>query len=261
MQNAIQLRQTSAQEAQLYDKDQPDYPEALFADLAAFSGIAADGRVLAIGSGSGKAMLPLARRGYHILGVEVGASLTAAARCHLSEYPRVSIQSAAFEDWPGEAAAFDLAFSAPSFHWLDPAISYQKTARVLKPAGTLAIFQHVHVQSEASQGFFETIQPIYQREDPRFRPMVWPHKVAEPGKAEIERSGLFSEVTVRRYRWNVSYDPASYLCLLNTYSGHRVLDCQSRHRLFHEIADVIEARYHGHITKEYLATLSMAHRK
>ena len=129
----------------------------------------------------------------------------------------------------------------------------------------MALFWHVHVQSEASQGFFEEVEQIYQREVPeqveKYRLLPWPDEVAEPVKAEIEQTTLFGEVTVRRYGWNVTYDAASYLRLLDTYSNHRVLDKQRHDRLFRDIADLINTRYHGSITKGYLAVLYVAHRK
>lgn len=121
------------------------------------------------------------------------------------------------------------------------------------------------MQSQASRGFFEAVQPIYQREVPEqetsFQSLPWPDEVGEPVKVEIEQTGLFGEVTVHRYRFDVAYDTASYLRLLSTYSGHRVLDNQRRARLFHAIAELIETQFHGRITKGYLAILYVAHRK
>ena len=51
------------------------------------------------------------------------------------------------------------------------------------------------------------------------------------------------------------------LRLLDTYSNHRVLEKDRHDRLFHEIADLINTRYHGRITKGYLAILYLAQRK
>ncbi|MEH2465396.1 hypothetical protein [Nostoc sp.] len=42
--------------------------------------------------------------------------------------------------------------------------------------------------------------------------------------SEIEQTGLFGEVVYRSYRWDATYNSASYLNLLNTYSGHLNLD-------------------------------------
>ncbi len=261
----MQLRQMFDQEALLYDEARPGYPEALFDDVVALSGITSHGRVLEIGCGTGQATVPLARRGYRILCIELGANLAAVASRNLEAYPQATISIGAFEEWPIEAAAFDLALSATAFHWIDLAISYQKTAQVLKPSGAIALFWHVHVQSTASKGFFEAVQEVYQREAPvltkNSRPLPWPKEVTEPERAEIERTGLFGEVTVRRYYWDVTYDAASYVRLLNTYSGHRALDNKARESLFQGITDLIDTRFNGRITKGYLAILYVARRK
>jgi SAM-dependent methyltransferase len=184
---------------------------------------------------------------------------------NLASYPLVTVQTGAFETWPLEDEQFDLVFSATAFHWLDPVPAYQKIARILKPSGSLALFWHVHVQSEASQGFFEEVQQIYQRLVPeqqeKYSPLLWPHEEPEPFKAEIEQIGLFHDVVVCRYTWDISYDTASYLRLLDTYSNHRVLEKQQHDRLFQEIAHLIDTRYHGRITKGYLAILYVAQRK
>ena len=264
-QDKLQLRATFDEDALLYDQARPGYPEALFDDIVTFSGIPPAGRILEIGCGTGQATLPMARRGYHISCIELGEHMAAVARHKLTAYPSVDIHTGAFETWPLEPEAFDIALSATAFHWIDPAIAYQKTAQALKHSGTLALFWHVHVQSKASQGFFEEVQQIYQRVVPdsekNDRPLPWPDEVEEPVKAEIERTGLFNDVTVHRYGWNVTYDATSYLNLLNTYSDHRALDSQRRDLLFHEIADLIDTRFNGHITKGYLAILYLARRK
>ncbi|HEX6484313.1 MAG TPA: class I SAM-dependent methyltransferase [Ktedonobacteraceae bacterium] len=264
-QDKTYLRTTFDQDALLYDQARPGYPEALFDDIVTLSALSPSGRILEIGCGTAQATLPMARRGYHMLCIELGANLAALARHNLAAYPLVSIQTGAFEAWRLEEEAFDLALSATAFHWIDPAISYQKTAHALKPSGAMALFWHVHVQSEASQGFFEEVEQIYRREVPeqeeKYRPLLWPDEVTEPVKAEIEQTGLFGEVTVRRYRWDVTYDAASYLRLLDTYSNHRALESHRHDRLFRDIADLINTHYHGCITKGYLAILYVAHRK
>jgi SAM-dependent methyltransferase len=200
-----------------------------------------------------------------MLCIELGANLAALARRNLAVYPLVSIQTEAFEAWQLEEKAFDLALSATAFHWIDPAISYQKTAQALKPSGAIALFWHLHVQSEASQGCFEEVEQIYRQQVPeqeeKYGTLRWPHEIKEPVKAEMEQTGLFRDVAVRRYRWDVTYDAASYLRLLDTYSNHRVLEGHRHDRLFHDIADLITTRYHGCITKGYLAILYVAHRK
>jgi 16S rRNA A1518/A1519 N6-dimethyltransferase RsmA/KsgA/DIM1 with predicted DNA glycosylase/AP lyase activity len=87
------------------------------------TGIPPAGSVLEIGCGTGQATLPLARRGYRVLCVELGENLAAVARRNLKPYPRVEVRTADFEGFPLPEGAFDLAVSATAFHWLNPAPS------------------------------------------------------------------------------------------------------------------------------------------
>ena len=209
--------------------------------------------------------MPFARRDYRILCVELGDNLAAVARHNLRAYPEAEVRTGAFEAWPVEEAAFDLAISATAFHWLDPEIAYPKAAHALKPGGAIALFWNLHVQSEADQGFFEEVQKIYERETPEltgdYTPLRRPDDEPEPVREEIERTGLFGPVAVRRYPWDQAYDAASYIRVLDTYSGHRNLDPRARERLYQSIAHLIDTSYNGRITKGYLTILYVAERK
>src|SRR5215469_3971019 len=68
----LQRRASFNADAALYDDARPDYPEAAFDDLIELSGIRAGGSILEVGSGTGKATLPLARCGFGVLGIELG---------------------------------------------------------------------------------------------------------------------------------------------------------------------------------------------
>lgn len=258
-----QLRRIFDEDALLYDAARPGYPTELFDDIVAFAQFPSGGRILEIGCGTGQATRPLAERGYAIQAVELGANLAAVARDKLSAYPQVRIHVGSFEDWPLEPAAFDVAISAMAFHWINPAIGYPKLAQALRKGGSIALFWHVHVQSQASRGFFEAVDDVYRSHAPqlaRDNPLTWPDDVQPTVQKEIEQTGLFGPVTVRRYCWDISYDAASYIQLLNTYSDRRSLEPETRARLFAGISDLIDTRYQGQITKGYMAMLYLAHR-
>jgi SAM-dependent methyltransferase len=91
--------------ARLYDTFRPGYPEPLFDDLVRLSGIPGGGRILEIGPGTGQATLPLARRGFSIVGIEMGASMARLCRKNLRGFPNVEILNVAFEDWTGDTSA------------------------------------------------------------------------------------------------------------------------------------------------------------
>lgn len=260
------LRTTFDGAALLYDEVRPGYPEDLFNDVVSLSGIPPGGGVLEIGCGTGQATLPFARRGFRILCVELGDNLAAVARRNLASYPRAEVLTADFEDVPLPEAAFDLAISATAFHWLDPTVAYPKVARALRPGATIALFWNEHVFSDASGGFFETAQEVYERETPEIvkpddhKGLPQPHELPDRA-AEIEASGLFGGVIRRDYRWDEPYDAEGYLRVLSTYSGHMALDPTSRERLFRGLRELIEGEHNGRIVKGYATTLYVARRK
>jgi SAM-dependent methyltransferase len=259
------LRTTFDEAASLYDEVRPGYPEELFDDVISLSGIEPAGRILEIGCGTGQATVPFARRGYRILCVELGENLAAVARRNLEGYPRADVRTGAFEDLALQDGSFELVISATAFHWLDPDVAYPKVARILGDGGSLALFWNVHVHSDASEGFFEDAQRIYEREAPE---IVGPddHKgLPRPDEVhdrtdEIRDTGLFGRITTRHYQWDETYDSRSYLRVLNTYSGHRSLGDETRRRLFRGIADLIDTRFGGSVVKGYLTTLYVAER-
>jgi SAM-dependent methyltransferase len=140
--------------ARLYDKFRPGYPEPLFDDLVELSGIPKGGRILEIGPGTGQATLPLARRGFTILGLEMGASMARLCRKNLRDFPNVEILNVAFEDWTGDTSAtpssrrsvdvspseaFDMVFAATAFHWVASKAAFTRCAKALKPHGSLVL--------------------------------------------------------------------------------------------------------------------------
>lgn len=251
--------------ASLYDEVRPGYPEAVFDDVVSLSGIPSGGRILEVGCGTGQATLPLARRGYDILCVELGENLAAVARRNLAGYPGVEVLTGDFEKAPLPEEAFDLLISATAFHWLDPAVAYPKAARTLRPGGAIALFWNEHVATEADGGFFVEAQEVYAREAPE----LWdgtrsgpPHPEDLPDKTgEIEGSRLFGPVVRRTHLWEQAYEARGYLRVLDTYSGHIALGERKRKRLYESISRLIRDEYGGRIVKGYATSLYVARKR
>jgi len=264
MNEQIDLRTTFNQDASLYEKARPGYPKTLFADIIAFSKISDDGSILEIGCGTAQATLPFAVRGYSIQCIELGANLAAVAKQNLSDYPKIQVAVGNFEEYPLAENSFDLVISGTAFHWIDPEIGYRKVAQVLRPAGTLALFWNKPVQTQVSAEIVRSLQTVYERVVPamakRFPGLVHPDAVPTPVKDEIDRSQLFGEGTVLKYRWKAAYSAKAYIELLNTYSDHIALEQEMRTELFNGIENLIETQFGGRIVKEHLAILYLAHR-
>ncbi|MFB6726171.1 methyltransferase domain-containing protein [Kribbella sp. NPDC056345] len=255
-----QLRQTFTEDAELYDRVRPTYPEQLYDDLADLLGVGEEGgpsmpiRVLEIGPGTGQATHPMVERGWSITAVELGAELAAVARRNL---PTADIIVADFDTWELPPPTFDLVLSATAFHWLDPATRVRRCARVLRPGGVLAIVSTHHVAGGSEQ-FFVDVQRCYDRftDDPIKGRLPRASAVPEDS-SEIDATGLFGPVTFHRYEWEVVYSAAEYLELLSSYSGHRALTADRRDGLYDCVRALIDAGG-GTVTKRYLTQLSAA---
>jgi SAM-dependent methyltransferase len=255
------LRATFEEVPELYERARPLYPRELFDDLVAYAGLEAGSRVLEIGCGTGQATLPLAERGLEVVCVELGAGLAAVARRNLAAFPRVQVVHAVFEEWEAEEASFDAAVAFTAFHWVDPEARYAKPARLLWPGGTLAVAETDHVQVEGGDPFWAEVQADYDAVVPSEdnRPPPRPEEVDDL-RAELEGTGLFGDVEVRRYLDDVTYSADEYVAVLDTYSPNRAMEPARRERLFDLIRRRVEEQPGGRVRKTYLFTLNLARR-
>ncbi|MCC7360326.1 MAG: class I SAM-dependent methyltransferase [Anaerolineales bacterium] len=247
--------------ADLYNETRPGYPGALVEDVVRFANLAPDGRILEIGCGPGNATIAFSQRGYHILAIELGERLAALAAARCRDYPRVAIRRMAFEDWPVEAGAFDLAISADAFHWIPPEIGYPKVAQALRHAGSAAFFWFVPVDPQTD--WSRAIDAVYRERAPglenpdRAFTAEWLTGII---RANFAASRQFGEVTVRDYAWSEPLTAERYLKLLRTCSGHADLDAETRQRLYAGIRGVIE-RHGGTVARAFQVMLYQARRK
>jgi SAM-dependent methyltransferase len=258
------LRTTFEQVPELYDRARPSYPPQVFDDLFALAQLPAHARVVEIGCGTGQATLPLAKRGYAITCVELGAQLASVARRKLAGFPNVEVINANFESWHPDYADFDAILAFTAFHWISPSVRYTKSAELLRDHGKLAIVSTEHVRPPDGDPFFVEVQEDYEAvvpDDPATKASVGgpPHPDAVGDLSEeIAASGRFNNVATRRYLWDVTYGADEYIAVLNTYSGHRALDHATRERLFSRIHQRINDRPEGRVRKTYLAMLNVA---
>lgn len=248
-------RITFEEVAEIYDEVSTSYPEELIEDALTLSEIPADGRILEIGCGPANATIPFAKRGYRIVGIELGERLAALAVKNCRAYPGVEIRNTAFEDWALEEKAFDLAISADAFHWIPPEVGYPKVARALKDSGSAVFFWNVPVDPKTD--WSREIEEIFRERAPHLEnpdklyTLEWLIGII---KDNFRASGCFGEVTVKQYLWDETYTSEHYLKLLRIFSGHRGVDEDTRSKLLAGIREVIE-RFGGRVTKPKLVAL------
>jgi ubiquinone/menaquinone biosynthesis C-methylase UbiE len=186
-----------------YDRHRPTYPDELLDQACQVAGIGSGDRVLEVGCGSGQLTRGLVVRGLRVTALEPGRNLIALARQNLKGAGAVEFVNARFEDVPLPSEKFQAVFSASAFHWVDPKISWQKTAGVLVPRGTLALVQYCGLEEPRSKQDQEALLAALRKVAPDIADN-WPtYRDLDATLAGIEqRRGNVSEA----WAWLGSYD-------------------------------------------------------
>ncbi|MFC7383998.1 class I SAM-dependent methyltransferase [Sphaerisporangium rhizosphaerae] len=259
------LRATFDSAASLYQRARPDYPDELYSDLRAITGIEPPAHLLEVGCGPGTATPPLARAGFPITAVELGGALAEEARRRLAAFPGVSVITAPFEEWePPAGVRFDLLYAATAWKWVDPTVKYAKAAALLPSGGHLAVWDAQHAFPADFDPFFTEIQQVYDEMgegDGSLWPPPTPEDQPDSTAEEFEASGHFSVVATRRYVWALRYTAEEYIALLDTFSGHIAMRPDRRDHLYREIRARLAARPDGRLTRHWLAVLTVGRRR
>lgn len=242
--------------AELYDRARPTYPPELLDTLVELARLRPADSVLEVGCGTGQATTALLERGLDVLCIERGPRLAELARRR-----GAAVEVAAFEEWEPRGRAFDAVVSFTAWHWLDPAVRYAKAAGLLRQGGALAVVSTTHVLLEDAEPAIAELQREYAAirwGDGGFRPPR-PGELADL-RDEIDASGYFGDVTVRRYLWRTRYSAEDFVGVLGTYSDHLALDDDVRERLLAGLRRRIDDSLGGTVIHDYEFTLNVARR-
>ena len=245
--------------ASLYDSARPDYPDALFADVAAIAGLAPDDRILEIGCGTGRATQGFARSGFPVLALDPGAAMLEVARQRLAAFPNVRFAEGTFEAWPLEPEAFKLVAAAQSWHWVAPEARFVKAAAALKVGGFLAVFGNVSMPLANPLG--AAIERLFAQYAPRFlatAPGDWYLPGGEASRI-FAAADRFGPAAHKVYPWIRRHTAADYVALMRTWSHCQMLDPAVREALAVAVGETIDA-HGGAFDAGYEAHLFMAQR-
>lgn len=261
---SMELRTTFNEDAERYDRFRPHYPSQIFDKLISDTGISPASSLLEIGPGTGQATKPLARLGFAITAIELGAALAEKTRHSLRQYDNVRIVAGSFEDADLPAASYDLIYSATAFHWVKDEYKFTKTAELLKDQGYLAIIHTEHVSDDAGDTFFHASQPLYDRytsSEPAHTPEAFRLPVTSDLKPPYIDESLFSKKDFYVFPVTISYTAAGYAGLLSTYSPIIALASSKRQQFLRGIEQLINDKFGGSIQKRLAFTLAIAQKK
>ncbi|GAA4999342.1 class I SAM-dependent methyltransferase [Actinopolymorpha pittospori] len=202
-----------------YDAGRPDLPVSLVERLSADIGLSEGAKVLEIGAATGQLTRALRASGLEVVALEPGDSLRARLVRHLDEGSGFVVRGEFFEEYAGEEGPFAAIWSANAFHWVDPAVSYEKAARLLQPGGHLALIWTYPIlrddlQRELNARVFVE-EPSFAHDPATFTDYLT--EITEAGRDELLASGAFAEP---RRSWSTdtyTLDVDAYVAFLSSY--------------------------------------------
>ncbi|WP_341715656.1 methyltransferase domain-containing protein [Micromonospora sp. FIMYZ51] len=252
---------------QLYDRVRPGYPDELFADLAAITGLDERSSVLEVGCGTGQATGSLAALGYPVTAVEPGAAMAALARQRLAGHRDVRVEESTFERWDDRGRRFDVLVAASAWHWVDPSIGWRRAHRVLRPGGWLALLGHVVVRRPGEPEVYAETADLHERFSPGnpdwgHPPLAEEVCATDTGWGSVEDPGaLFGPPVVRWYPTVQWFTGDGFADLLRSLSPYRRLDHAVREPLLDAIAERIRSHLEDRAARRYLTVLRLGQRR
>ncbi len=221
--------------AAAYEQLRPEFPEGLFDDLIGAAGGRLGRGVLEIGAGTGRATLPLTRRGVRVEALEPSADMVGVLERRLvAENVRdlVKVRQARFEDVAVGEGPFGVVVAAQSFHWADPASRWPRLASVLAEDGLAFMFWNGWRLSPARHAA-ESIQALYERNAPGVTSDVEDHRGGVTWvEEEVTNEPALELAATATYRWERALAIGDYVGLLETTSQYAVAAAGTRRRLF-----------------------------
>jgi SAM-dependent methyltransferase len=228
--------------AEQYDLIRPGYPAPLVDAVLAHCG-GPGITALEAGAGTGKATRAFAARGLRITAVEPDPAMAGILAASCTGYPWVTVVVSGFEGYV-PAQRCGLLFSAQAWHWIDPAVRWDRAAAALADGGSLALFWN----------FDRIIDGTVQEEVTQAHRVLTPHiewdtdAVAEDGlldrwpATELAGVAQFTGLEARLYRWERVLSRRQYLEYLATHSPYLLLEPGARDELFARIAAALPGR-------------------
>ena len=250
----------------LYDRVRPAYPDALFADLVAITGLGTPTTVLEVGCGTGQATRSLATVGCSVTAVEPGTGMAGVAFDRLAAFPNVRIEVSSFEDWDDHGRRFDAVVAASSWHWVEPSVGWRRAYEVLKPGGWMALLGHVVIRPSSDPEVYAETADLHEQfsaanpdwGDPPLEEEV--RATSEGWGPGIDPGGLFGPTVVRWYPTVQWFDGDGFADLLRSNSPYRRLDPDVREPLLAAIAERIKTRMGDRASRHYLSVLRVGQR-
>jgi len=208
----------------VYERARPGYPDEAVVHLAASTGITGGSRVLDLAAGTGKLTRQLRDRGARCIAVEPSPSMR---EVFVRTVPGVPVMGGTAEEIPVATGTMDAVVVAQAFHWFDPEVALAEMARVLRPAGGLALVWNERDESDPMVAELVRIS-TWDRSAP--------YPVGKDFGAVVARSGRFGPVDRTTFSWVQWLGRDAFVDQVASRSYVRVLPDPERLQLLDQVA-------------------------
>jgi ubiquinone/menaquinone biosynthesis C-methylase UbiE len=219
-------------DADAYDRHRPGWPpEAVERALAALE-VGPESTVLDLAAGTGKLTRELMPSAGRVIAVEPSADMLR----QLGEaLPGVDAREGRADAMPLDDASVDAVFVAEAFHWFATPESVAEIARVLRPAGGLALFWNLYDWGE--EDWLADVRGVLGR---HLAPAI---AAADRNRPESWRSAFEGSAFGAFERFEVAHevrtDADGLIAHVGTWSHTRMLDEAARDEFLGELRDVV----------------------
>jgi SAM-dependent methyltransferase len=238
-----------------YDKARPSYPAELVSWLSqGGKGVAVD-----VGCGTRRVAQLLTEADWSVIGVEPDERMAEVARSR-----GIQVVVSRLEQWSAPQRGFDLVCSGTAWHWVDPTVSYDIAAKLLRPGGRLAIFRNSCVYHP---DVANAIDAALRRHAPDLLGRCIPlcsspgNLIAQHASEIAERTDQFAEIEIRTFAHDRIVTMTAWVDELQTHSPIVTLDRLVRKGLLNELERRVAKQAASHLRIQHEAQCVAARRR
>jgi SAM-dependent methyltransferase len=243
-----------------YHGSRPQYPEWVYATLAAHCGLSPKAAAFEIGAGTGIATRRLLEFGADpLVAIEPDRRLADFLR---SENPdeALKIVVAPFEAAALKEKSFDLGVSATAFHWLEEEPALSKIAGLLRAGGWWAAVWNIFGDDSRPDPFHEATKDLLGvPANPSQSKNGMPFGLDSAARvAALKRTGAFDLVEHQTSQWPLVLDADQTMALYATYSNLNARD--DRAAVLAELGRIARDDFGNRVVRNMTTSLYIARR-
>ena len=216
--------------------------------------------MLEVGPGTGQATRRLLELGARVLALEPDRALAAYLEDTLGT--RIEVRVDALEDAQLQAAGFELAVAASSFHWVDEEVGLRRVFEALRPGGWIALWWTLFGEHGKPDAFIRATSPLLEglKASPTHAatPERPPHALDATARVQALRRGGFEDIEHETVGWEARWDTAGIRALYGTFSPIARLDDASRNDILDGVARIADRDFGGRVDRTLITSIYSA---